>query len=117
MATKPTYEDFCKKYKIHVIFWLISVFFLFPSAATSQSKSKFQTDSVESSKLRVLVLHSYHHGFTWSDNISRGIHSVFKEQKEGTELIFEFMDTRRIHTNKYFQKLKELYTKILRSKN
>jgi PAS domain S-box-containing protein len=27
----------------------------------------------------------------------------------GVELIFEFMDTRRIHTNEYFQKLKELY--------
>jgi PAS domain S-box-containing protein len=57
----------------------------------------------------VLVLHSYHHGFTWSDNISEGIRSVFEEQAEDVELRFEFMDTRRVYTEEYFQELKKLF--------
>lgn len=57
---------------------------------------------------RVLILHSYHHGFTWSDNISRGIRSVFVEKAPHAELLFEFMDVKRVHTDEYFRGLCEL---------
>jgi PAS domain S-box-containing protein len=60
-------------------------------------------------KSRVLVLHSYHHGFTWSDNISNGIRSVLLGQGNDIELLFEFMDTRRIHSKEYFQALQRLF--------
>jgi PAS domain S-box-containing protein len=56
---------------------------------------------------RVLVLHSYHDGFTWSDNISRGIRSVIPGGD--AELCFEFMDTRRLFTDEYFDELQKLY--------
>jgi PAS domain S-box-containing protein len=55
------------------------------------------------------VLHSYHHGFSWTDNISRGIQSAFADQRDEVELRHEFLDARRIHTNDYFRKLKSLY--------
>jgi PAS domain S-box-containing protein len=58
---------------------------------------------------RVLVLHSYHHGFTWSDNISRGIQSAFGDQANEVELRFEFMDTRRIYSPAYFEELEQLF--------
>jgi PAS domain S-box-containing protein len=58
---------------------------------------------------KILVLHSYHYGFTWSDKISRGIQSVFAEDSGKVELLFEFMDTRRIYDENYFKQLKEFY--------
>jgi len=60
-------------------------------------------------KPRVLVLHSYHHGFTWSDNISAGVHEAFKGREDDVELLFEFMDTRRVQTEAYFVQLEALY--------
>lgn len=58
---------------------------------------------------RVLVLHSYHQGFTWTDNISRAIHRVFSENAGEVELIFEFMDVKRLYTDAYLQELHDLY--------
>ncbi|MBD3390791.1 MAG: response regulator [Chitinivibrionales bacterium] len=60
-------------------------------------------------KPRVLVLHSYHAGFTWSDSISRGIESFFADNAADAELCFEYMDTRRVHTPEYFDMLDSLY--------
>jgi PAS domain S-box-containing protein len=58
---------------------------------------------------RVLVLHSYHQGFTWSDNISQGIQQAFAEYSHEVELIFEFMDARRQSSEAYFEELLALY--------
>jgi PAS domain S-box-containing protein len=58
---------------------------------------------------RVLVLHSYHVGFTWSDNITRGIQSALSDGDTDIELCFEFMDARRLFTEEYFDELKDLY--------
>ncbi len=55
------------------------------------------------SRSRVLVLHSYHHGFSWTDHISEGIHAAFAPYPEQVELCTEFMDTRRITSDGYFQ--------------
>jgi sigma-B regulation protein RsbU (phosphoserine phosphatase) len=57
---------------------------------------------------RVVVLHSYHHGFSWSDSISEGITNAFKAQKSDAELVFEFMDARRIASEAYFGELHRL---------
>ena len=43
---------------------------------------------------RVVVIHSYHVGFSWTDSISRGIQSVFNEEAGEAEVKFEFLDTR-----------------------
>lgn len=58
---------------------------------------------------RVLVLHSYHYGFTWSQNVSRGIELVFKRFSPRTELVTEYMDVKRIDSPGYFQMLRKLY--------
>lgn len=58
---------------------------------------------------RVLVLHSYHQGFTWTDNISRAIHRMFSENAGTVELIFEFMDVKRLYTDAYLQELQDFY--------
>jgi PAS domain S-box-containing protein len=58
---------------------------------------------------RVLALHSYHHGFTWTDNISRGIQQAFVEHRDRIELCDEFLDTRRIATDEYFEELEQVF--------
>ncbi len=61
------------------------------------------------SKPRVVVLHSYHHGFSWSDSISAGIAEALDNQPEDVELVFEFMDTRRVHSDEYLDELRDLF--------
>jgi len=44
---------------------------------------------------RVLVLNSYHDGYTWTDNLIDGIRSVFNQSDLNVEVIAEYMDTKR----------------------
>jgi ABC-type uncharacterized transport system substrate-binding protein len=46
-------------------------------------------------KKRVLVLHSYHQGLEWTDNITRGIQSVFSPYQKQYEIHYEYLDTKR----------------------
>ena len=56
---------------------------------------------------RVVVLHSYHYGFTWTDNISEGISSAFAEEAKGVEVKFEFLDTRFCASDVYLRSAQE----------
>ncbi len=110
MAYNLTDKDIIPKlWRYPSLLWLVPVFVLLVANAPAQSAEKFQPSAARSDTPRVLVLHSYHYGFTWSDNISKGIHSVLNEKDGRIEVLFEFMDTRRIHTQDYFQKLKALF--------
>jgi hypothetical protein len=55
----------------------------------------------------VVVLHSYHYGFTWSDSISDGILSVFPEEAKDVEVKFEFLDTRFNSSETYLRMQKK----------
>ena len=68
-----------------------------PMAATARWHSAQAQGQPDLSQKRVLVLHSYHQGFTWTDDISKGIQSAFAPYADQVELIYEFMDTRRIY--------------------
>ena len=46
-------------------------------------------------KRKVLVLHSYHQGLEWSDNISKGIQRVFLPYQSKFELYYEYLDSKR----------------------
>ena len=73
--------------------------------AQEPDKLKPFTPAFRDTTPKVLVLHSYHHGFTWSDNVSAGIRSAFEPFKDSVELRFEFMDTRRYSSPGYFEQL------------
>jgi hypothetical protein len=66
-----------------------------PALVTPLSVQKARADLNSAPKPRILVLHSYHHGFTWSDKISDGIRSTLQKHNNQIELIFEFLDARR----------------------
>ncbi len=56
----------------------------------------------------ILVIHSYHQGLEWTDSISSGILSIFKNQPE-FNIYFNYIDTKRNNTPDYFKSLVELY--------
>jgi ABC-type uncharacterized transport system substrate-binding protein len=54
---------------------------------------------------RILVVHSYHQGLQWTDDISAGIHSVFRNMN--VEIHYEYLDTKRNSGEEYYQQLVE----------
>ncbi|MBK3518985.1 sensor histidine kinase [Carboxylicivirga marina] len=56
----------------------------------------------------VVVLNSYHYGFKWTADINEAISEQFR-QDESTRLFYEFMDSKRFHSDEYFQTLFEQY--------
>nr|CRH07403.1 Putative histidine kinase with PAS domain, HisKA domain, HATPase c domain and response regulator receiver domain [Candidatus Magnetococcus massalia] len=58
---------------------------------------------------RVLFLNSYHAGYFWSDNITKGIQAHFKDRHE-VELITQYMDTKRYASADHYAQLAKLYS-------
>ena len=58
---------------------------------------------------KILVIHSYHQGFTWTDNVMAGIEAVFEESDLHVELFVEYIDTKRHEPEKVFPYLEEIY--------
>ncbi len=58
----------------------------------------------------VLVLHSYHQGYKWTDDIMAGIVETFRQAGDGKiKLYVEYMGTKQILDEQYYRQLKELY--------
>lgn len=59
----------------------------------------------------VLIIHSYHKGFTWTDNIDQGIHEAFSKLDgfDNKELFTEYLDAKRNNDSVYFQQLVQLW--------
>jgi PAS domain S-box-containing protein len=62
------------------------------------------------SSKEVLLLHSYHKGYIWSDDISKTIEKNFIGHKN-IELTTVYMDTKRIDNSSYLNDLAKLYKK------
>jgi len=85
--------------------WLLNL----SSGVRAAADHQLSVAPFKSEKPRVLVLHSYHSGFTWTDNVAKGLQSAFADFADRIELNVEYMDTRRIYTGQYFAELKDLY--------
>jgi PAS domain S-box-containing protein len=64
----------------------------------------------------VLLLHSYHKGYIWSDDISKEIEKNFAEYKN-IELTTVYMDTKRVADPIYLNNLAKLYKQQFESRN
>lgn len=63
-------------------------------------------------KKKILVLHSYHQGLEWTDNITKGIQSVFIPFQRYYEIYYEYLDTKRNTGKDYVdQMIKFILTK------
>ncbi len=56
----------------------------------------------------ILLVHSYHRGYKWSDDISKVLERRFANSSD-TSLTTVYMDTKKIATSLYFDRLFELY--------
>jgi len=59
-------------------------------------------------KKKILVLHSYHQGLNWTDNITRGMQSIFN-QYDNLEVQFEYMDSKRNSDPAYLEEFAKFY--------
>ena len=57
----------------------------------------------------ILVLHSYHKGLSWTDSLVRGIDEGFADSGLVFDISHEFMDTKRLFTENYLNRLAALY--------
>ncbi len=57
----------------------------------------------------ILILHSYHHGFTWTENICTGLHSVLDGANFEIDVHIEYMDTKVHLPEVVFPLLEQLY--------
>jgi len=57
-----------------------------------------QVDDVK----KVLILHSYHQGLEWTDDVSDGIKQVMQEQELEVDLFFEYLDSKRYPDSLHF---------------
>lgn len=63
--------------------------------------------SDEGETRNILVMHSYHQGLEWTDDISQAIEDVFENDGGHYEIFFEYLDTKRNAGEQYFQRLSE----------
>jgi signal transduction histidine kinase/ABC-type uncharacterized transport system substrate-binding protein len=90
-------------YRIHffVILLLLSVVSLWHLTPVSRA------GEAPLEKKRVLILHSFHQGQKWNDDLSRGILDTLKD--DALELHFEYMDAKRYPDTRHFENLYRLY--------
>jgi PAS domain S-box-containing protein len=84
------------------IFIVAFVWLLFGSTVSASPTAEQETK-------RVFILNSFNRGYTWTDNMLRGIDDTFGSSGIKVETYVTFMDMKRISpTPQYFSRLKEL---------
>jgi len=76
--------------------------------ASNQESVSTRTMPLISAPKHVLVLFSYHRA-EWSDNVQKGIESVFTPY-QNVNFFYEYMDTKRLKTKEYLETLRKIYT-------
>lgn len=56
----------------------------------------------------ILILHSYHEGFNWTDSINESLKARLLSEKESFDLHVEYMDTKRVAPEELFPKLETI---------
>jgi GAF domain-containing protein/ABC-type uncharacterized transport system substrate-binding protein len=69
----------------------------------------FTSRAQDGARKQVLILHSYHTGYKWTDDVNRGILDYLANEVEDIEIQIEYMDTKRIFDEQYLQYLYETY--------
>lgn len=80
--------------KLKTILLFLFLFFIQAQAINKPAKS-------------VLIINSYHKGFKWSDDVIKGIEKKFYNTNIKTTVLY--MDSKRIASKEYYERLKDLY--------
>ncbi len=68
----------------------------------------FPSPSCALEKKNVLILNSYHQGFKWTDDITRGIITAMDPVRPETRIYIEYMNTKWANEARYFKALSRL---------
>lgn len=91
------------------------IFFIFFNLVVANNIfAQYASEPKQPLKKNILIIHSYHRGFTWTQNITQGIDSIFNqpELKNQVELFYEYLDSKRFYDSIHFSEFK----KYLRTK-
>ncbi|NWH03667.1 ABC transporter substrate binding protein [Desulfobacter latus] len=73
--------------------FLIACCVLFSAVFTGVASASNLNFALPSTTKRILILHSYHKGFSWTDNIEAGIRTALKDTS--VEIFSEYLDSKR----------------------
>ncbi|MBE0583928.1 MAG: PAS domain S-box protein, partial [Desulfofustis sp.] len=76
---------------IALLLWALSA----PDSATSAVVPSVEQPQGKSHPAHVLVLSSYHQGYSWTEQIIEGIHAAFADYDKPIEFSYEYLDTKR----------------------
>lgn len=68
-----------------------------------------QAQTTERDSKRVLILHSYHKGYAFTENEQKGIDAVFQASPFQVEQYVDYLDAKRISGPEYLRELKRFY--------
>jgi len=88
----------------------LSLFLVFASFFLTFAKTSSSKD-----KKHILVIHSYHQSFVWTDSISSGIESVLTPLENEIETFYEYLDSKRFVDPIFIESFEHKY-KLLCSK-
>jgi PAS domain S-box-containing protein len=81
-----------KKSVFSIPLWIFTIVMVISLIYTSKSHA----DQINSRQRHVLLLHSYHKGMTWADDITDSVAASLGKFDPGIELHVEYMDTKRV---------------------
>ncbi|HZV80833.1 MAG TPA: ATP-binding protein [Geobacteraceae bacterium] len=82
---------------------------LVPFIATAAPPTSSPTAGKSPAAKKILILNSYHPGYTWSDNELSGILDSFARSGIKIEPYVEYLDSKHFSDYRHFQRLKELF--------
>lgn len=109
MATKSSHRISGLLFK-----WLFFLVTFFVTTGSCLFWSINNTQAGQENVKKLLILHSYHQGFLWTDKVMTGISSLFTNENIPVELYVEYMDTKRQVPDQTFPLLKQLYAEKFR---
>lgn len=107
-----------QSYQVHrpwssLRFWLATIFAMLYAVALAVAPV-FALDNYD--KQNVLVLHSYHKGYLWTDDIASGISRILSNSPLPLNVQYEYMDTKKVFDEIYLKQIAELYRYKFRNK-
>lgn len=80
---------------------LLLLFGLFPQSGTATQPSIQEPSTV-------LVIHSYHQGFSWTDSVQQGVNQFLEQASRPVDVVVEYMDAKRYPGKSLYPALAEL---------
>ncbi|TFH46501.1 MAG: hypothetical protein E4H01_09865 [Lysobacterales bacterium] len=105
-------DNLCPRFgliaRMSVLLAVVGVFASVDAVAATDYRSRTEYEKSDNTK-NVLVLHSSHRGYGWTDSIMEGVESVIEKAPEKIELWVEYLDANRLQSRSFAQQLRLLY--------